>query len=386
MVELPRPETFAPQKVETDRNEGNKVVHLDKAPSENIAAPEVHGHEQRFRKTMLLAALVSASALGAAVGYEYWSSGRFIQTTDNAYIKADSTTVAPKISGYIKEVLVNDNDAVKAGQVLARIDDRDLQTAVLQAKADVQAADAAIKNVDAQIVLQQSLIDQAAAALTSSKASLVFARSDAERTQRLTSNGVGTIERAEQSQSLKDQAVAAVARDEAALIATRNKLPVLQTQRDQAGAQKDRATALAQQAELNLSYTRIVAPVDGTVGARTIRIGQFVSAGTQLMAVVPLEEVYVVANFKETQLTDIEPGQPVKITVDTFPGVRIIGRVDSVSPGSGSEFSLLPADNATGNFTKVVQRVPVKITIEDERFKGRLRPGMSVVPSVDISK
>jgi membrane fusion protein (multidrug efflux system) len=247
----------------------------------------------------------------------------------------------------------------------------------------VKAAEAAITNVDAQIHLQDSVIGQAKAAIDASRASLTFAQSDAERFAKLINNGAGTQSRAEQSQSEKDQATAAVERDEAGLVAAQSKVPVLQTQRDQAVAQRDRAAAAAHQAELNLSYTDIVAAVDGTVGARSIRIGQFVTSGTQLMAVVPLHSVYVVANFKETQLTNVRAGQKVEIRVDGFPDAAIKGHVDSISPASGLEFSLLPPDNATGNFTKIVQRVPVKIVIDDEALRGLLRSGMSVEPEID---
>ncbi|NEI75020.1 HlyD family efflux transporter periplasmic adaptor subunit, partial [Rhizobium lusitanum] len=316
-------------------------------------------------------------------GYRYWTVGRFIESTDDAYVKADYTTIAPKVAGYIKDVLVNDNDTVKAGQVLARIDDRDFQAALSQARADLKAADAAIANIDAQILLQQSLIGQARATVDASQASLDFAQSDAARQARLISNGAGTQSRAEETQSASRQASAAVERDRAALVAAQNKVPVLQTQRDQAAAQRDRAAAAVQQAELNLSYTNIVAAVDGTIGARSIRVGQYVTSGTQLMAVVPLHSVYVVANFKETQLTYVRPGQPVEIKIDSFPDVAIKGHVDSVSPASGLEFSLLPPDNATGNFTKIVQRIPVKIVIDDEHLAGLLRSGMSVEPEVD---
>ena len=298
-------------------------------------------------------------------------------------MKADYTTVAPKVAGYISQVLVNDNDAVKAGQVLARIDDRDFQAALSQARADVKAAEAAITNIDAQISLQQSVIEQARATIDASQASLEFAVSDAARSARLITNGAGTQSRAEQTLSAREQAAAAVERDRAALVAAQNKVPVLQTQREQSVAQRDRAAAAAQQAELNLSYTDIVAAVDGTVGARSIRVGQYVTSGTQLMAVVPLHAVYVVANFKETQLTYISPGQPVEIKVDSFPDISIKGHVDSVSPASGLEFSLLPPDNATGNFTKIVQRIPVKIVIDDEPLSGLLRSGMSVEPEID---
>jgi membrane fusion protein (multidrug efflux system) len=391
MVELPRNEAFknASQADAAPAGETAKspAAEAPRAPVGEAAAPAVATAPKTGRKLLkrgvLVVALLAGVAFGADFGYHYWTVGRFIESTDDAYVKADYTTVAPKITGYIKDVLVNDNDTVRAGQVLARIDDRDFQAALSQAKANLKAAEAAIGNIDAQILLQQSLIDQAKATEAASQASLDFARSDAARSARLISNGAGTQSQAEQTQSTRDQAAAAVERDHAALVAAQNKVPVLQTQRDQAAAQRDSSAAAVQQAELNLSYTDIVAAVDGTVGARSIRVGQYVTSGTQLMAVVPLHSVYVVANFKETQLTYVRPGQSVEIKVDSFPDLSIKGHVDSLSPASGLEFSLLPPDNATGNFTKIVQRIPVKIVIDDERLAGLLRSGMSVEPEID---
>jgi len=387
MVELPRKGTFeVVGKPETDKGPESKpsTTPVADVPQAELAAPQ--GKRGTLKRGLIALVLLAGAAYGAKFGYEYWTVGRFEVSTDDAYVKADYTSTAPKVSGYIKEVLVNDNDAVRAGQVVARIDDRDFQAARAQALADVKAANASIDNIDAQITLQQSLIEQARAALNASQASLVFAQSDASRSARLITNGAGTQSRAEQSQSLKDQAAAAVERDKAALVATQNKVPVLQTQLQQAVAQRDKAYANARQANLNLSYTDIVAAVDGTVGARTIRVGQYATAGTQLMAVVPLHAVYVVANFKETQLTYVRPGQSVDIKVDSFPDKVIKGHVDSVSPASGLEFSLLPPDNATGNFTKIVQRIPVKIIIDDRELAGLLRSGMSVEPSIDTKE
>ncbi|NLS03560.1 HlyD family secretion protein [Rhizobium sp. P32RR-XVIII] len=381
MVELPRKEVF-----ETSAEADTKIKDIPSVPEQKpVPAPPATAKSRKggVKKAVILAVLLAGAAYGVHFGHHYWTVGRFIESTDDAYVKADYTTIAPKVAGYIKDVLVNDNDVVKAGQVLARIDDRDFQAALNQAKADVKAAEAAITNIDAQVDLQQSIIGQAKASLGASQASLVFAKSDAARNARLTTNGAGTQSRAEQSQSLMDQASAAVERDQAAVVAAQNKVPVLKTQRNQAVAQRDRALAVAHQAELNLSYTNIVAAVDGTVGARSIRVGQFVTSGTQLMAIVPLHSVYIVANFKETQLTYVQPGQPVEIKVDSFPDLEVKGHVDSVSPASGLEFSLLPPDNATGNFTKIVQRIPVKIVIDDEDLAGRLRSGMSVEPEVD---
>ncbi|SCB44896.1 HlyD family secretion protein [Rhizobium multihospitium] len=389
MVELPRNEAFknASQADAAPASEVAKSPNTQAPPATSVEAPAAAAEPKAGRKLIkrgvLIAALVAGVALGADFGYRYWTVGRFIESTDDAYVKADYTTIAPKVAGYIKDVLVNDNDKVKAGQVLARIDDRDFQAALSQAKADLKAADAAISNIDAQIQLQQSLIGQAKATVDSSQASLDYAVSDAARSARLITNGVGTQSRAEETESARKQAAAAVERDQAALVAAQNKVPVLQTQRDQAAAQRDRAAAAVQQAELNLSYTNIVAAVDGTIGARSIRVGQYVTSGTQLMAVVPLHSVYVVANFKETQLTYVRPGQTVEIKVDSFPDVTIKGHVDSLSPASGLEFSLLPPDNATGNFTKIVQRIPVKIVIDDDNLAGLLRSGMSVEPEID---
>lgn len=382
MVELPRKEVF-----ETSAEADRKIKDVPSSPVAQPAvaqtAPVAKPRKSIVKKGVLIAVLLAGAAYGVDFGHDYWTVGRFIESTDDAYVKADYTTVAPKVAGYIKEVLVNDNDVVNAGQVIARIDDRDFQAALNQAKADVKAGEAAITNIDAQIDLQQSVIGQAKASIDASNASLVFAKSEAARNARLIVSGAGSQSKAEQTQSLMDQASAAVERDQAAFVAAQSKVPVLKTQRDQSVAQRDRAAAAAQQAELNLSYTNILSAVDGTVGARSIRVGQFVTSGTQLMAVVPLHSVYVVANFKETQLTYVKPGQTVEIKVDSFPDLEVKGHVDSISPASGLEFSLLPPDNATGNFTKIVQRIPVKIIIDDEELAGRLRSGMSVEPEID---
>ncbi|TAT82989.1 HlyD family secretion protein [Rhizobium ruizarguesonis] len=394
MVELPHRQVFesARQAEQILAEEAARAPSAEAAPVPAAEAPATEAPvaetpkktgRRIVKRAVLAAALLAGVAFAGDFGYRYWTVGRFIESTDDAYVKADYTTIAPKVAGYISQVLVNDNDQVKAGQVLARIDDRDFQAALSQAKADVKAAEAAITNIDAQIALQQSVIEQARATIDASQASLDFAVSDAARSARLITNGAGTQSRAEQTQSARDQASAAVERDRAAFVTAQNKVPVLQTEREQTVAQRDRAAAAAHQAELNLSYTDIVAAVDGTVGARSIRVGQYVTSGTQLMAVVPLHAVYVVANFKETQLTYISPGQSVEIKVDSFPDISIKGHVDSVSPASGLEFSLLPPDNATGNFTKIVQRIPVKIVIDDEALSGLLRSGMSVEPEID---
>ncbi|WP_413988535.1 HlyD family secretion protein [Labrys okinawensis] len=372
MVEMPRIESFQ-QVVERKEVEVPAAVAV-KAPS---------SRRKLIKRLGLAAALLAATAFAGDYGYTYWTVGQYLESTDDAYVKADYTTIAPKVSGYIADVLVQDNEKVKAGQVLARIDDRDFKAALAQSQADVEAANAAIGNIDAQIGLQYSLVAQAQASVAATEASLKFARADADRYSDLIKTGAGTLQRAQQTEAARDSAAAQLQSQQAAVLATRAKLDVLATARKQAEAQRDRSLAAAHQAELNLSYTSIIAPVDGIVGARSLRIGQYVSAGTQLMAVVPLHAVYVVANFKETQLTNVRDGQPVEVSVDGFPGVHIQGRVDSISPASGLEFALLPPDNATGNFTKIVQRIPVKITFDDSALSGLLRSGMSVEPTID---
>jgi membrane fusion protein (multidrug efflux system) len=277
---------------------------------------------------------------------------------------------------------------VKAGQVLARIDDRDYQTALRQATADRDSADAEIHSIDAQLVLQVSMIDQATQQVTSAEAALRFAQQDHARYDELSRTGAGTTQSAQQTQSQLIQRSAGLLQARAALAAAKQQVDVLQANRVKAAAQLEHYQAAEQQARLNLGYTTITAPVAGTVGARTLRVGQYVQAGTQLMAVVPLDGVYIVANYKETQLTDVRPGQSVEISVDTFPGAAIHGRVDSIAPATGLQFALLPPDNATGNFTKIVQRLPVKIVLEGdaesrEVATGLLRPGMSVEPTIN---
>ena len=339
---------------------------------------------RRLRKTLLAAASAVALAGAGYFGWEYWTVGRFLVSTDDAYVQADNTTIAPKVSGYIAEVLVGDNEPVKAGQVLARVDDRDYQVALEQAKADVAAAAAAIATKQASLDAQQSVVEGSRAAVAVDEANLTFADQEDKRYATLASTGYGSAQNAQQAASRLAAARASVARDKAALDTAIRQVSVLKAELAEAQATRAHDEALESQAKLNLSYATIVAPVDGVVGARTVRVGQYVQVGTQLMAVVPVSAAYVVANYKETQLADVRPGEPVEIEVDTFPGRKFQGRVDSIAPASGQEFALLPPDNATGNFTKVVQRIPVKITLDPgSALADMLRPGMSVYPTVD---
>jgi membrane fusion protein (multidrug efflux system) len=337
-----------------------------------------------LKRILLASAGVIVVAGSGAFGRYWFETGRFLESTNDAYVRADYTTIAPKVSGYIAAVAVADNQPVREGQMLARIDDRDYRTALDQANADVASAEADIRNIDAQLIEQQSVIAQADAAIVADQAGVKFAKDDYDRFHKLTADRVTSVQDEQRAQTALQQQSARLQSDRAALAAAHQRVEVLNTARARAQTQVVRLQAMAAQAELNLSYTTIAAPIDGTVGARSLRVGQYVQAGTQLMAVVPLHAVYVVANFKETQLTNVAPGQPVAIAVDAFPGQVVTGHVDSLSPASGLEFALLPPDNATGNFTKIVQRIPVKIVLEaNEALAGRLRAGMSVEPVID---
>ncbi|MGX5830142.1 HlyD family secretion protein [Mesorhizobium sp. 43Arga] len=376
-----QPAAFVEQPARPSAEQPGPLPVSTEATPDGIIAPV--SRRRHLKRIAFATVLLASATAGGYWGYGYWITGQYLESTDDAYLKADYTTVAPKISGYIAAVLVHDNQTVEAGQVLARIDDRDFRAALVQADAEVKAAEAAVRNLDAQIALQHSLIAQAKATVAATQASLTFASADADRYTTLARSGTGTAQKAQASRAQADQLIAGLHRDEASVAAAQAKINVLATERDSAVAQNDRAEAAAEQARLNLSYATITAPVDGTVGARTLRIGQYVGSGTQLMAVVPMDAVYVVANFKETQLAHVRDGQPVRVTVDGLPSVQLKGHVDSLSPASGLEFALLPPDNATGNFTKIVQRIPVRIAIDNHEFGGLLRPGMSVEPTID---
>ncbi len=354
---------------------------IDVTPSQPGLAP---ARRKLPRRWLAAGATVTVLAVAGWAASRYWTQGRFAQATDDAYVKADATLVAPKVAGYIGALLVGDNQGVKAGQALARIDDRDFAAALDEASASVSAGQASVASLGAQIVAQGSMIRQADASVAAARASLDLAQRNDARRREMARVGYGSDEQADDASTDAREKAATLQRLQAAAAAARQQVQVLATQRQLAQAQLARAQAARRQAELNLGYSTIVAPIDGVVAARTARQGQYVQAGTQLMAVVPLQQVYVVANFKETQLTDVRPGQPARIRVDTFPGHDVQGQVDSLAPAAGLEFSLLPPDNATGNFTKIVQRIPVKIVFDAKNpLAGRLRPGMSVKVSID---
>ena len=358
-------------------------IEAPNPPSEVATpGPQIPSFKDRLRRLLMAGTAVAVLAASSWYAWEYLTVGRFLVSTDDAYVKADTTTIAPKVSGYLREVLVGDNEQVKAGEVLARIDERDFKVALDQARADVAAAQALIASKRAQLDVQQAVIEAAKATVEVDTAAQTFALQENKRYTDLATSGYGSVQNAQLAQSRNASAQAAILRDTAQVASATRQVDLLKAELAQAEAAAARASAQQRQAELNLGYTTNVAPIDGVVGNRTLRVGQFVQAGTQLMSLVPASGAYIIANYKETQLTTVHEGQPVAIAVDMFPGKVVRGHVDSLAPASGQEFALLPPDNATGNFTKVVQRIPVKIAL-DGGAQIELRPGMSVIPTIE---
>ena len=339
-------------------------------------------------KKKLLSATAAAVILVAAAGYgwHWWTTGRFIESTDNATLESDISVVSPKVVGYVREVRAAHNQVVHAGDVLAVLENGDFAARVAQAQAAMDAQASAIDTIDNQIAQEQAMIAQAQASVSSAEADLSLTRRTLDRDRTLAQTGVVAAQKLDTSTADERKASAALIKSKAAVVAETSRLPVLAGQRATAVAQLAQLKASLDLAKIDLDNTVIRAPIDGVVGNRSIQIGQLVRVGEQLLSVVPLNEIYVVANFKETQIADMRPGQPVTVEVDAFPGHAILGTLDSFAPASGSQFSLLPPENATGNFTKIVQRVPVKISLpKNDPLVGALRPGLSVVASVDTA-
>jgi len=352
-------------------------------------APEVEAaggpaNPRKARRLLLGAAAAVVLAVGGWYGEHYVTVGRYIVSTDDAYVHADTTTLAAKVSGYVSSVDAPDNSVVHAGDAIARIDDGDYRIALDAARDKVETQRATIVRIGEQIRAAQAQIEQAKAQLVSAQAAETRADSEYARQVALAQRDFASRQTLEQAQANRDQAAAGVQSARAAVDAALANVQVLRAQQQEAQrGLKELQTAEAK-AERDLSFTVVRAPIDGVVGNRAVQAGDFVQTGTRLVSVVPLEDVYVDANFKETQLARLRPGQPVAVSVDALPDHDIKATVASVSPASGSMFSLLPPDNATGNFTKIVQRLPVRIRLPDDvKSKSLLRPGMSVVVNVD---
>jgi membrane fusion protein, multidrug efflux system len=320
-------------------------------------------------------------------GIQYLLVGQYFVSTDDAYVTADSSLIAAKVTGYVTDVAIRDGQAVHRGQLLVSIDSRDYQTALAEAQADSAAARAAIANDQAELSLQQAKIAAASATLQGDQARLAFAVQNQHRYSKLSATGASPIQTTQQADTDLATARATIAADQAALLGANRQVDVLNASLAQAIASLGQSAAHTAQAALNLSHTKIRAPFDGIVGNKTVALGDYLQTGTQIMAIVPLSQVYVLANYKETQITNIRPGQHVTLGVDAFPALKVTGTVDSIAPASGQEFALLPPDNATGNFTKIVQRVPVKIVLDlTPDVIGKLLPGISVEPSIDTRR
>jgi membrane fusion protein (multidrug efflux system) len=332
----------------------------------------------------LFAVLVALAFIAlATLRWDEWTGRAAIQTTDDAYVRADLTRLSSRVAGEVLSVAVNDFQRVKAGDLLVQIDPADYEAQVAQAEASVAAAQAALDNLANQVELQYATIAQAEAQQVAAAAQEVEARQEQERQQSLSQTEAGTRQKLEQATAAYAKAGADVRASRAVVAAQRHQLEVLSGTKKQRAADLEGAKAALAAAKLKLGYTKIVAPFDGVVGERQVQPGDYVNIGTNLINVVPLPNVYVIANYKETQLTRVRPGQSVSLTVDSFPNETLRGRVERISPASGSQFALLPPDNATGNFTKVVQRVPVRIALDKEQpLLQRLLPGMSVVTNI----
>jgi membrane fusion protein (multidrug efflux system) len=354
---------------------------LTEDQSRSVGTSGQKGFLRRRPVLSAIGALLLASVLGG--GYVYADQVGHFQSTDDAFIAARQSSLAPKVSGYITAVPVTDNQHVAAGEVIARIDDRDYRIALEQAEAQVAAAQASIENIGAQLEVQKAQINANQAQVDQTQAGLVFAQQQAARYQHLEQTGYGTVQNSEQYTSQLRQQQAALQSAQATLNLAQRQVESLKAQRKSAVANLAQAEAQRDQAQLNLSYTTVTAAQPGRVVNLGAAVGQFAQPGTSLTIFVP-DETWVTANFKEIQLDHMRPGDPVTLKIDAYPGRAIQGHVDSVQPGSGTAFSLLPAQNATGNYVKIVQRVPVKIVMDNPPKDVALGPGMSVVPTVRI--
>jgi membrane fusion protein (multidrug efflux system) len=353
------------------------------APVAPAAPPASSNFWSRFTIPLLAVLVAFAFIALATLRWDAWVGGATIQTTNDAYVRAELTRLSSRVAGEVLTVAANDFQRVKAGDLLVQIDPADYQAQVAQAEAGVAGAQAALDNLSNQVELQYATIAQAEAAQVSAAALEVEARQEQERQQSLSQTEAGTRQKFEQATAAYAKAQADVRASRAVIAAQRHQLEVLSGTKKQRAADLEAAKATLAAAKLKLGYTRIAAPFDGVTGERQVQPGDYVNIGTNLINVVPLPNVYVIANYKETQLTRVKPGQRVDITVDSFPNGKLRGRVERIAPASGSQFALLPPDNATGNFTKVVQRIPVRIHFDNNQpLLERLLPGMSVVTSI----
>ncbi|MDE1157334.1 MAG: HlyD family secretion protein [Neorhizobium sp.] len=356
------------------------------------AAPEAAAQQQRPPReyAKFVVPLVVIGAVCVLVGistqrFDQWTIGADVQTTDNAYIRADLSHLSARAAGNVIAIRVNDFDRVKKGDVILQIDPSDYEAKRDQAKAALDAAQAQLVNLANQENLEKAAVQQAQAQVTVAKANADLAKTAAARQATLIDRGAGIQQNKDEAEAKVQTTVASLGAAEATVLSAQAQLQYIDGQRAQLSANVQSANATLKSAQLALSYTTIVAPFDGVVSERQVHVGDYVTTGTNAISIVPLPNVFLTANFKETQLSRMREGQPVTVTVDSLPGETFHGKVSRLSPASGSQFALLPADNATGNFTKVVQRVPVRIDFDQSQALGHLRAGMSAVVSVSVT-
>lgn len=352
-------------------------------PDESNETAQRKGLGGKARRNLLIGVIVIAAGVGLWF-WRYETYGQYFQETNDAQIEADAVAISPKVGGYVAQVLVADNQDVEAGMPLVRIDARDYDARVALAKAQIGQAEAAVQNAHASIAEQQAAIEQAEAELAAARAKARHDAAEVARYAPLVASGAERRDQLDQLRLAATQSAEQVRQQQAALTLQRRRVASIETQVSQARAQGEGARAQLASADVDQQATLIRAPIKGRVGDKTVTVGQYVQTGTRLMSVVPLHQIYVTANFKETQLALMRPGQPARISVDALDGAEIDGRVASLSPGTGAQFSILPPENATGNFTKIVQRVPVRIAIEAPASARKLLvPGLSVTVTVD---
>lgn len=337
-----------------------------------------------FKNLSLLVLTCTLAIAACSYGYYWWTFARFFEETNDAYVGGNVTPISPHIAGFIAQVLVTDNQQVQAGQLLIRLDDRDARAATDHAEAALQQQQATLSSLRAKYRLQQSTIQQAVADLDAKMAQAEFAKIDAERYRWLVQRNSGTTQDEQRSSALDKQAQASVISSKAGIVASKQQLDVLNAQISEAKAAVAQAEADLQTAKLNLDYTEIRAPIDGYVGNRAAQVGGYVAQGAYLLTIVPAHGLWVDANFKEGQLAQMRAGQRATIIADVLPGHVLHGHLLSLAPATGAVFSVIPPENATGNFTKIVQRVPVRITLDDDRTTlGKIRPGLSTTATID---
>jgi membrane fusion protein (multidrug efflux system) len=361
-------------------NDINRIA----SDSQVDATSNAKNPKRSLKRAALSVLIIFAAIIAAKFAHDWWTVGRFIESTDDAFVGGDVTVIAPKVAGFVGQLFVADNQQVHAGDLLLKLDDRDYRVALAKAEAAIAIQQATLTNFDATARLQEAIIAQARATIAATSAETVRAHDDQARYRNLLSTGAVSTQSFQQADTDYQQAIANEDKAQAALTAAQRQLEVIETQKQQTRAALQQANAERDLAQLSLSYTELRAPIDGTVGNRSAQVGAYATVGSQLISLVPARGLWIDANFKESQLAGIRPGSPATVKVDLISGKKFRGHVVSIAPATGAQFSVLPPENATGNFTKIVQRVAVRIVLDDDASAyAPLRPGLSVAAKVN---